>query len=198
MFLTEGTLSVIFLYDVEECTMPASRTRRRTPIKKQTTRSVRRRRPARRGQFDWKGGLIKFFIGLLIVVDVVLVFFIIRQCSRPAVEVVEETVQEPVRPLQIEILNGCGVSGIAAQFTDHLRAQGFDVVKTDNYESFNVQRTVVIDRRGAVENSVRIAEALGLGADRVLQEVNEAYLIDATVILGKDFRQLPCWQTMEK
>ena len=178
--------------------MPTSRTRRRTPPRKQSVRPARRRRPARRGGFDWKDGLIKFFIGLLILVDVLLVFFIIRQCSRPAVEVVEEPVEEPLRPLQIEILNGCGVSGIAAQLTDYLRAQGFDVVKTDNYETFNVNRTVVIDRRGVLKNGVRIAEAMGLGEDRVLQEVNEAYLIDATVILGRDFRQLPCWQTMER
>ncbi|MEJ2627894.1 MAG: hypothetical protein P8078_05005, partial [bacterium] len=27
---------------------------------------------------------------------------------------------------------------MAAEFTEYLRRQGFDVVKTDNYESFNV------------------------------------------------------------
>jgi hypothetical protein len=94
-------------------------------------------------------------------------------------------------------LNGCGVSGVANKFTDHLRANGFDVVKTDNYESFNVLRTVVIDRRGNMENATRVAESMGLSEERVLQEVHEAYLIDATVILGKDFRQLAVWRLME-
>jgi len=147
---------------------------------------------------DWRDVLMKSLIALLLLVDGVLVFFIVKQCSRPPVEIAEEPEPEIVRPLQIEVLNGCGVPGIAAGFTDYLRAQGFDVVKTDNYESFGIQRTVVIDRKGSLPNSVRVAEALGLEEGRVLQEVNEAYLIDATVILGRDFRQLPCWQAMER
>ena len=142
--------------------------------------------------------MIKFLIGLVLVVDLVLVFFIIRQCSKPVPVERVATVQEEPRILQIEVLNGCGVQGIANKFTDFLRVKGFDVVKTENYESFNVLETVVIDRRGDVKNCLRIAEAMGFGEERILQEVNEAYLIDATVILGKDFRQLESWQLMEQ
>lgn len=173
-------------------------TRRRTrPLRKPSTSQQRRRRP-RKPKIDWSDNLIKFLIGLVLVVDLVLIYFVARQCSKPAVVVEEPTTPvEETRILQIEVLNGCGVSGIANEYTDYLRGKGFDVVKTDNYESFNVLRTVVIDRRGNIKNGVRIAEALGLGEDRVLQEVNEAYLIDATVILGKDYRQLEAWQLME-
>jgi len=116
----------------------------------------------------------------------------IRHCSQPPVE--EKLVVEPPRPLQIEILNGCGVSGIAAQFTDYFRARGFDVIRTENYETFNVLETVVIDRRDNRENSLRIAEALGLDESRILIEVNETIFFDATIILGKDFRQLESWR----
>ncbi len=174
----------------------ASSRRRVRPLRKPATPVKRKRRPQKQ-QIDLRETFTKFLIGLVLVVDLVLVFFIIRQCSKPVH--IEEgiTVREETRVLQIEILNGCGVSGIANQFTDFLRAKGFDVVKTDNYESFNVLKTVVIDRRGNKKNSVRIAEALGFGEERVLQEVNEAYLIDATVILGKDYRQLESWQSME-
>ena len=105
-------------------------------------------------------------------------------------------VTETSDPLQIEVLNGCGVTGVASQFTDYLRSKGFDVVRIENYESFNVLKTVVIDRRGIIKNGVKIAKALGLNEGRVLQEVNEAYLIDASVILGKDYRQLTSWQMM--
>jgi hypothetical protein len=172
-------------------------TRRRTrPLRKPSTSQQRRRRP-KKTKIDWSDNLIKFLIGLVLVVDLVLIYFVARQCSKPAVVVEEPTPPVETRILQIEVLNGCGVSGIANEYTDYLRGKGFDVVKTDNYESFNVLRTVVIDRRGNIKNGVRIAEALGLGEDRVLQEVNEAYLIDATVILGKDYRQLEAWQLME-
>lgn len=141
--------------------------------------------------------MIKFLIFLVLVVDLVLIFFVVRQCSKPAVLVEEPKPPEEPRILQIEVLNGCGVSGVANAFTDFFRTQGFDVVRAENYESFNVLRTVVIDRRGDMKNVVRIAEALGLGEERVLQEVNEAYLIDASVIIGKDFRRLPAWLQME-
>jgi len=155
-------------------------------------------------KISWKDGLIKSLIILFLLFDLVLVFYIVKQCSKPKGVPEKSVVSEESKILQIEVLNGCGVPGIANQFTDYLRMKGFDVVKTANYEeelnvpNFNVLTTVVIDRRGRLENGIRIAEALGLGRERVLQEVNEAYLIDASVILGKDYAQLESWQRMEK
>ena len=170
--------------------------RRARPIRKPSKTPQRKRRP-RKAKIDWGNSLIQFLIVMVLVVDLVLVFFVIRQCSKPVAIVEEEEPPPEVKILQVEVLNGCGVSGVANKFTDHLRANGFDVVKTDNYESFNVLRTVVIDRRGNLENAIRVAKSMGLGEERVLQEVHEAYLIDATVILGKDFRQLAVWRLME-
>lgn len=152
----------------------------------------KRRKPV---DIDWKNELVKLFIFVFLAADLVLIYFVVRQCSRPASVAVAEPAAEILRgPLQVEVLNGCGVTGVAHQFTDYLRSRKVDVVKTDNYESFNVLKTIVIDRRGSRENALRVAEELGLPDDRVLQEVNEAYLIDATVIIGKDFRQLTGWR----
>lgn len=174
----------------------ATTRRRARPIRKPSKTPQRKRRP-RKNKIDWGNSLIQFLIVMVLVVDLVLVFFVIRQCSKPVAIVEEKEPPQEERILQVEVLNGCGVSGVANKFTDHLRASGFDVVKTDNYESFNVLRTVVIDRRGNMENATRVAESMGLSEERVLQEVHEAYLIDATVILGKDFRQLAVWRLME-
>ena len=184
--------------------MMAQSRRRVRPLKKPAAQPQRKRRP-QRSQVDWKEGMTKFLIGLVLVVDLVLVFFIIRQCSRPAGVVEEEVVEEEPVILQVEVMNGCGVRGIADRFTNFLRMKGIDVVRSGNYEeveygkpNFNVDRTVIIDRRGRVKNSVQIAQIMGLGEDRVIQQVNEAYLIDATIVLGRDFRQLSSWQSMEK
>ena len=38
------------------------------------------------------------------------------------------------RNLQIEILNGCGINGIAKIFAEYLRQEGYDVINTDNYK----------------------------------------------------------------
>ena len=174
----------------------ATTRRRARPIRK-PSKTPQRKRRLRKNKIDWGNSLIQFLIVMVLVVDLVLVFFVIRQCSKPVAIVEEKEPPQEERILQVEVLNGCGVSGVANKFTDHLRASGFDVVKTDNYESFNVLRTVVIDRRGNMENATRVAESMGLSEERVLQEVHEAYLIDATVILGKDFRQLAVWRLME-
>ena len=174
--------------------MGTQRRRRVRPLPKPSYQPYRRKRPPR-GNTNWKSGLMKLFIVLFILIDLILIVFIIRQCSKPPIE--EIVIEEEPKILQVEVLNGCGVPGIAAKYTNYLRREGFDVIRTENYETFNVMKTVIIDRRGRIQNGIRIASALGLGEDRVLQEVNEAYLIDATIILGKDYRNLSPWAEME-
>ena len=177
--------------------MTPQKRRRVHPVRRQSPEPQRRRRP-RTIRVDWRGRWLKILIVLFCIVDLVLVFFAVRQCSSPEDEVVHTEIQKnEERILQIEILNGCGVDGVADIFTRYLRKKALDVVKTDNYESYNVLRTVVIERQGNMENGIQIAKALGLGEDRVLQEVNATYLIDATIIIGKDFRQLSTWKEME-
>jgi hypothetical protein len=174
--------------------MVTQRRRRIRPLPKPVNQPYRRKRPLK-PHTNWKGRLVKSLIALFVLIDVVLILFIIKQCSKPPVE--EVVVEEEPKILQIEVLNGCGVTGIAGKYMDYLRKQGFDVIRAENYETFNVLKTVVIDRRGKIQNGIRIASALGLGENRVLQEVNEAYLIDATVILGKDYNRLDPWEKME-
>ncbi|MCD6117293.1 LytR C-terminal domain-containing protein [bacterium] len=179
--------------------MTRHRTRRVRPIKRQSSPAAHKKRTVRRTSFNIKGRLTQFLIALVLVIDIVLVVFAVKQCSKPPLEVQEINTPAPetVR-IQIEVLNGCGVPGIAAKYTDFLRDNGIDVVKTDNYESFNVLKTVVIDRRGNWKKCKKIAHAMGLSEDRILQEINDAYLLDASLIIGKDFRQLSSWNQVEK
>lgn len=180
--------------------MVNQRRRRVRPHRKPLVEGLRKRPYGTQG-INWKDIILKIFIGVVAIINIILVISTFRQCSQtPEEEIViseEKIIPPPLRPIQIEVLNGCGVSGIAAKFTDFLRSLDFDVVKTDNYESFNVLKTVVVDRRGNRNNMLKIAEALGLSDERILEEVNEAYLVDAVVILGKDFRQLKSWQGIE-
>jgi len=176
--------------------MAMQRRRRAQPLQRSRSQPVKRKKPKKKIHIDWRETGYKILIGFFGLINLVLVYFIVRQCATPPIT--EEEVIEETRILQIEVLNGCGVPGVATQFTEFLRSHGFDVVKTENYESFNILKTVVIDRKGHVKNARRIADALGLNYQRVLQEVNEVYLIDATIIIGKDFRGLSSWQAMER
>ena len=187
--------------------------------KEKSTKKISKKRSSPRARprstqdlgLNIKDGWIKLLIFLFIAVNGFLIYSLVKQWTAPKNPVKSVTTKgdsvikkkkEPKKvidsaPLQIEVLNGCGVSGIAAEFTEYLRKQGFDVVKTENYESFNVLETVIIDRRDKSNRIKEIAKSLGLDPSRILKEINEAYLIDATVILGKDYRRISSWNKME-
>jgi len=94
--------------------------------------------------------------------------------------------------IQVEVLNGCGVSGTADRFTDYLRENNVDVVKTGNYIQFDMDETIVIDRIGNKANSNYIAELLNVKLGNSITQINNDYFVDVTVIIGRDyFKQTP-------
>jgi len=92
--------------------------------------------------------------------------------------------------MQIEVLNGCGVDGVADMFTDSLRKKNFDVVNTGNYRSYNIDNSIVIDRTGNIVNAEYLAEVIGIDNKQVIQQKNKNYFLDVTLIIGKDYKQL--------
>ncbi|MBO6623173.1 MAG: LytR C-terminal domain-containing protein [Balneola sp.] len=92
--------------------------------------------------------------------------------------------------IQLEVLNGCGESGIANNFTNLLRSNGFDVVEVGNFERFDVENTFVISRSSSFNNAKRVADALGVSEENIIREESEDFYLDVTVVLGKDYQQL--------
>lgn len=92
--------------------------------------------------------------------------------------------------IQLEVLNGCGVPGLANDFTSVLRKNGFDVVETGNFENFDMQNTVVVARTFNAENALRVADALGINPENVFVEASEDFYLDATVVIGSDYKSL--------
>lgn len=92
--------------------------------------------------------------------------------------------------LKVEILNGCGVEGVCDTLTNFLRTNKIDVVSTGNYSSFDIDNTIIIDRIGSDINTKRIAELLNVKEENIIQLINKDYLLDVTVIVGKDLYKL--------
>ena len=93
--------------------------------------------------------------------------------------------------VQVEVLNGTGVDGLAARTREHLRtAGGFDVLDARNAPGGPAARTRVVDRVGNRAGALRVARALGLGEDAVVSEPRSDLFVDATVVLGQDYRTL--------
>jgi hypothetical protein len=106
--------------------------------------------------------------------------------SQPANEVTEEQ----KRIIQVEVLNGCGVVDVADKFTDRLRKKKFDVVNMANYRSFEIDKSIIIDRSGRLGNAKYLADVIGLDRRRVIQQTNKNYFLDVTLIVGKDYKKL--------
>ena len=92
--------------------------------------------------------------------------------------------------IQAEVQNGCGVPGTGDRFADYLRANKIDVVSVGNYSSSDVEKTMVIDRSGNTANAKKVAALLGVKDENIIEQVNSDYLLEVSVIIGRDFSKL--------
>lgn len=106
----------------------------------------------------------------------------------------EKNIQKTSQIIQLEVLNGCGVSGVADKFTSYLRSGGFDVVQSGNYMSFDIEKSLVIDRIGNRANALKVAKELGIDEKQVIQQLNNDYFLDVSLVVGKDFPVLKPYQ----
>ena len=102
------------------------------------------------------------------------------------------------RDVKVEVLNGCGVDGMARTVGNRLRATGFDVMTVDNADRFDYPESIVIDRLGNPEDADRVAEALGI-SNRIQQIVPDPFRIESvTVIIGRDYSRIGLDQQVSK
>ena len=115
-------------------------------------------RPAKRR--DIKGSLINSAIVILSLLLVAFIFsFSNRQIQtgipieitfpslpetpKLAVAIYE---QKPILDIEVEILNGCGVPGLAGKISDYLRSQQMDVVRSENADHYIYDQAILILR----------------------------------------------------
>ena len=102
-----------------------------------------------------------------------------------------EGIKPETKVIRIEVLNGCGVTGVAAKFRDYLRAQGFDVVNTDNYRSYDIDSSFVIDRVSIKSKyGLKLADALGIPRKNVQPILSDELAVESSLVLGKDYASL--------
>ena len=126
--------------------------------------SSRKKSPAGKAQ---KMGLVNSAIAILSLLLVAFIFsFSNRQTqSGVPIEVTFPTMSDapklateiykanPVMDIQIEILNGCGEPGLAAKFSDLLRNIRVDVVRSENADHFDYEKTMLIQRNENIMGS---------------------------------------------
>jgi calcineurin-like phosphoesterase len=90
-------------------------------------------------------------------------------------------------PVIVEVLNGCGIKGIAEDVAQRLRSRGFDVMFVGNADDFSFQETLVVDRSGDRDKAFTVADALGV--TDVIHQVRSAFFVDVTVVVGGDLAE---------
>ena len=99
----------------------------------------------------------------------------------------------PILDIEIEILNGCGEPGLAAKFSDLLRKKRVDVVRSENADHFEYDKTILIQRNENIFAIKHVVDALGFNMDnpeQVFMAIDPNLDVDLTLIIGKDFRTI--------
>lgn len=131
--------------------------------------------------------MVRFWLVFPVVTVIAATLFFTRT-ERPAVP--DGPSYAPSRDVKVEVLNGCGVDGMARTVANRLRASGFDVMTLDNADRFDYPESIVIDRLGNPDDADRVAAALGVG-NRIQQIVPDPFRIESvTVIIGKDYARI--------
>lgn len=99
----------------------------------------------------------------------------------------------PILDIKVEVLNGCGEKGLAAKISDFLRTEHIDVVRSENADNFDYERTILIQRSDNLFNLKTTAKALNFDINdeaRVIIRPRSTADVDLTLILGKDYRSV--------
>ena len=126
------------------------------------------------------------------VLAIVLVIVLVSQSFKDRVDPYRENSSGQLvgNVIQVSVRNGCGVSGLAGELTQYLRKNGFDVVEVGDHSSFDEEQSMVYDRIGDMESAKKLAAAVGIPEERVIQDIDLEEYLDATIIIGKDYDSL--------
>lgn len=138
----------------------------------------------------------RYFEILIAVAFVVLLLYLLSAALR-VTRGVSRTIEPPEYRIRLQILNGCGVNGLAGKVADKMdnftdAYLGVVVVDTDNFESLEIDSSFVVSRQEDQRAAELLAERLGIDKDGVIYEPLEANHrhVSVTLVLGKDHERL--------
>ncbi|MDZ7724302.1 MAG: LytR C-terminal domain-containing protein [candidate division KSB1 bacterium] len=100
------------------------------------------------------------------------------------------TIQNPdMEPLKVQVLNGCGETGLANELAKQLRYFNYTLLEPANADHFGYQNTLIVDLADRPQDVEELRNRIGIPKDDVyrLTEDSEA---DVQIIIGKDYNTL--------
>jgi len=154
-----------------------------------------------------KGGLFDFLkrkmtlmvIWILVVINAILLSSLVQRLIATGDHTPQGSMVTMQEPLKVEVLNGCGITGLANEFAEYLRRKECNVVNVDNAEDFDYLKTIIIDRgRRESRNVKKFRELIGLDEDRVLLIRSQESESEISLIVGSDYEELKAFRSLHR
>lgn len=167
-------------------------------LKTQMHRSSKPQESAGANPVSWRqrvqhSRLLELLIATVFIIVLVYVVSMSIRVSRG----VSQTLESPEHVVRLQILNGCGVTGLASRLADGL--SGFEdsdleiqVVDTDNFEISKVRQSFVISRLEDNSVATKLAAKMGLPTEDIRNQPleNNYRQVSATLVIGEDWESL--------
>lgn len=89
--------------------------------------------------------------------------------------------------IRVEVANGNGVNGMAAQLREYLKDKGANVVRITDAENFDYQESLLYFRTGTRTAAEAVAASLPLAGVLLIETESLGPEIDARLVVGRDF-----------
>jgi anionic cell wall polymer biosynthesis LytR-Cps2A-Psr (LCP) family protein len=89
--------------------------------------------------------------------------------------------------ITVEVLNGTRTAGLANRARDLLQSYDFEVMAPNNADNDQYINTVVLDRKGNIDNAKKVADIIHCTRIYSKPDPQMDQAVDVTLILGKDF-----------
>jgi hypothetical protein len=172
------------------------RTRKKISAKRPVYKTaVKKSKP---GITSLKNKINLLVIWLLVVINAALissfVHKIIGSRQTPDINTRTEIAENPVK---IQVLNGCGVKGVANDFADYLQRKNYDVTDISNATTWDYGNTVIINRERRDKKIVeKFRDLIGIPKELVYPIKNDENESDLTLIIGSDYESLTIYKSL--
>ncbi|RAP31564.1 hypothetical protein DID78_01015 [Candidatus Marinamargulisbacteria bacterium SCGC AG-343-D04] len=112
-----------------------------------------------------------------------------KEVSRVA-ELVDVNEQYEFAQLNVEVLNGTGKAGKAKRTARVLKKFGLNIPRFDNAGHFNYPNTVLVDWKGNIEQSLKLAQLLNIQPENIIVYDKDQKPLDFTLVIGQDWKDI--------
>jgi len=132
-----------------------------------------------------------------IVVAIIVIYYIKNSNIQNQTDSITELRHSDYIRAEMEVLNGCGESGVANLFTKFLRSEGYDVIEIKNADNFQYKETIILFHNEKAQEEAEILSAI-LNVKQSNIKFNKNSVWDLSVIIGTDYKDLSSFEKIKQ